>query len=286
MREVPKVKESSKSPKRSKRREFVKRTLVVLVIIFTCILTIAGGTFLYLRNWIGVFAVVKGSLVHSYSYKYVENQISDKYGFSTTVMNPADPKSTYYSNLLKELTTKEVIARRLLFLEGMKEGIEIGEMEVKSELERFKSTLYVSEGQNIDDVYRDYLERINITEKQLLEILRESAVADKVIAKITGNITVSETDVRAFFKDFASAYQEGDESEKEAFENHYDAIKRDALKAKVDDFVRDYKNKVYDEAVSKGIVQFDTPYKRVVRWWYKNFLGLALPEEYSEYQLP
>lgn len=286
MTKEEKLKAKKVSAKREKFKFPFRKFFVGVLIAILAILVTMSAFYLYFRQWKSVYAVVEGSKIYNYTYYYVQNEVAKKMGLTGTIMNPADPKSTYYSKMLQDMTLQEVITRRMLYLQGLEDGFIISDEQLASELDKFKGNLYVSEGQDRGQAYQEYLQYTGLSEKELLDNIKESKIVEKVTAKLTENLSVSEGEIKSFFDQFSSAYIEGSESKNEAYKNHYDAIKRDALKAKIDDYMRDYKNKLIDDIKQKNTVSFDNPLKKFMRWWYGNFLGLTAPTEYNLLQLP
>ncbi len=286
MTKEEKLKAKKVSSKREKFKFPFRKFFIGVLIVILAILITMGAFYLYFKQWKGVYAVVDGSKVYNYTYYYVQNEVAKKLGLTGTIMNPADPKASYYSEMLQNMTLQEVIARRMIYLQGIEDGFKISDEELAAELNKFKANLYVSEGQDREQAYQEYLQYTGLSEKELLDNIKESKVVEKVTAKLTEGLSLTESEIKSFFDEFSSAYIEGSETKEEAYKNHYDTIRRDALKAKIDDYMRDYKNKLIEDIKQKNTVSFDNPLKKFMRWWYGNFLGLTAPNEYTLLQLP
>ncbi len=269
------------------RKLFTKNKKIFLYILagFLVILLVWGLVSLYFSDWRKVYVNVKGSKVYFSNYKFVLLRNAQENGLISVVMNPFDTSTSYFRDMLYELADIDVIARRILYLEGQEHGFTYSDEEINKKLETFKNSIS-NVDEDPDKAYERILGILEISEKDLMEFMKEEVIVDKEIEEQTKNLTISENEISTFYKKYSSSYIKNGETSESAFKNHYDQIRSDALEEKKKEYILSLKKRIVEDASMQNEYSFDTPYKRFMRWFYGTFLGHTVPEEYSAEKLP
>lgn len=257
---------------------FKNKTLMILAIILLIVVVVASGFFLYIGRYRNVFALVKGTKIYNNELYYETVKQAERLNFLGYDPLSSDPKTENARKIIIAYAKEKIIAERLYYLMGVEDGFVASEEEVKSAFEEFKNSVT----ENSEDPEKDFQDELkfrDLTERMLKNILKEEIIADKEKDKLTESIDVSENDVKEYFVEWGSGYGANGKNDDEIYKEKYGKIKQDALNMKKGDYLDVYSKKLVES--NKDYIFMDNVYKKFMRWFYEDFLGLSVPDQYK-----
>jgi len=268
----------NKDNKIKSKNMFKNKTLMILVIILLIVVVVASGFFLYIGRYRNAFALVKGTKIYNNELYYETVKQAERLNFLGYDPLSSDPKTENARKIIIDYAKEKIIAERLYYLMGVEDGFVASEEEVKSAFEEFKNSVT----ENSEDPEKDFQDELkfrDLTERMLKNILKEEIIADKEKDKLTESIDVSENDVKEYFVEWGSGYGANGKNDDEIYKEKYGKIKQDALNMKKGDYLDVYSKKLVES--NKDYIFMDNVYKKFMRWFYEDFLGLSVPDQYK-----
>ncbi len=268
----------NKDNKIKSKNMFKNKTLMILAIILLIVVVVASGFFLYIGRYRNVFALVKGTKIYNNELYYETVKQAERLNFLGYDPLSSDPKTENARKIIIDYAKEKIIAERLYYLMGVEDGFVASEEEVKSAFEEFKNSVT----ENSEDPEKDFQDELkfrDLTERMLKNILKEEIIADKEKDKLTESIDVSENDVKEYFVEWGSGYGANGKNDDEIYKEKYGKIKQDALNMKKGDYLDVYSKKLVES--NKDYIFMDNVYKKFMRWFYEDFLGLSVPDQYK-----
>jgi len=262
-----------------KRRFNFKKVIIPLLIILVILGGVAAAFAAYLLPWKNVYATVKGTKVYEYSMSHQMLEQAQKFNVSPSAFVTNDPQSNAQTQMVTENARNEVMYTRLFYLVGIKDGFTATQDEVNSAIEAFKKTLTLSNGETLEQAYKNELDARGLTEKDYIEIVKESLISQKEKDKLTANITLTDKELKSYFDEWGFGYDPKNPDRQAVYNKNIEQIKKDATAMKKNDYLLGIERNLLSDSMSE--ISFDNPYKKFMRWWYGSFLGETIPDQYK-----
>jgi parvulin-like peptidyl-prolyl isomerase len=130
-------------------------------------------------------------------------------------------KSTLVSGLVQQAQWEQA---------GAAMGINVTDKEVQAQLDALKQQYFKGD----DQKYRDELEKQGLTERQLREQIRAKILSDKIYNTVTGKVTVSEAEIKAYYDGHKDQYQQS-----KSREVRHILVKKEALADRLYNDIKD-----------------------------------------------
>jgi foldase protein PrsA len=105
---------------------------------------------------------------------------------------------------VKAAVVKGLVEQREWELEGDAMGIKVTDDEIESQLKQLKQQFFGGDEQK----YQAELTKQGLTDQQVRDQLRTRILSNKVFAAVTKDVTVSDADIAAYYKQNSSQYQQ------------------------------------------------------------------------------
>ena len=266
---------------KKERKSFFKRIAenpaLIVILVVVIVSAFLFGVYGYIYAGRNVYAYVKGTPI--YNYEMSSEIVDQAYKNNVNLASiGTDPKGAFVRYTLTNFAKRAVIARRLYYLMGLKNHFTCSKEELDKALYDFKKQV-IGDSTNPEQAFKTELENRGITEKQLLQILREKVIAQKEKDALTKNITITPEEVKKYFKEWSYAYVKDGQNPEEVFKKEYDKIKSDALSFKKQQYLVKYTNNLINK--NKKYIVIDNRYKKFMRWFYRSLLNLAVPSQFK-----
>jgi hypothetical protein len=254
-----------------------KKLKIVLLIILT-VAVVFSSLFFYIFSYRNVYAIVKGTKIYNSQYYYEAVKEAERLNYLGYDPLSSDPKMQSLQRMLADYAKNYTISERLYYLMGVQDGFTASNAEIEKALEDYENNI-IKGSSNPEKDFQDELKSRGLTEKDLRSILAFDIIATKEKDKLTEKINVSESDLKAYFNEWGSAYGANGKNDEQVYKNNYERIKQDAINMKKSDYLDNYSRTLIADNVK--YISMDNVYKKFMRWYYQNFLGLSVPYQYQ-----
>lgn len=170
--------------------------LIIVVVAFAVTIYYGYGSYRRTsRSSQAVAATVNDATITFYELDQAFRNILSRYDSKT--LSQFDEKTF---DFLRHLTLENLINNELLYQEAKSRRIKVSNQEIKSELDRLKST-FASEKE-----FRNFLEYERITLRDLQASLQRELMIQKLTDSLTEGIEVPEEEVKKYYKEHRSLF--------------------------------------------------------------------------------
>jgi parvulin-like peptidyl-prolyl isomerase len=142
--------------------------------------------------------------------KITQKQYDERYSIlkanyelqSGSKLDESKDKETIKS--LKETAYNNLVLQELIVEDAKKQGVDASTKEIDTRLASFKE----NQNKYSVDGYKLFLEKLNLTEAKLRDELKIQILSEKMQAKVAGNTTVSDAEVKKYYDDNQSEFKQ------------------------------------------------------------------------------